>query len=467
MPYGNEPSRYPSNQVVTTTYFGGTPSSTTKTWINTFHSGVSWYRAGTNCSPRTAGRYVVKVPYMAVKTVYKGPRLGYKIRLRDGRSVWARAPIQIYTIRYKNVPKRRNGLRCPPNALIYRKVAESHEGDTEVTGRYGSYYITYSGDIWTSFKPNGRSSTPVIGPSGLAYSSADDWMSLPRYTQALATADNVTLGQLYSKVKNQRANIGAMLVEWRQTQNMFADLVKRLANTIGALRSGNLVKAARIALPGNSKQLANDYLLVKYGIRPLLSDLDGLIEHAAITEDPQFDVIVRHKVPVERHAIETVAYDRSAALKCTTTVYSEGYVEVVRKLRLKVNVNVTREMSRLGIDTLAASTWEGIPFSFVLDWVLPVGDYLNLKDAFSGLTVVHSHRTVFVKETVTIERSFGGTDVGGWTWDNKSTKRKFEKVFCERSVNATVPPLPFPEFKDPISTSNVTSAIALLIQRLK
>jgi len=65
-------------------------------------------------------------------------------------------------------------------------------------------------------------------------------------------------------------------------------------------------------------------------------------------------------------------------------------VETQTKAWLEVEASNTTLMrlEQFGLANPAALAWELIPFSFVADWFVGVGDYLNAQTALLGLTVV-------------------------------------------------------------------------------
>lgn len=56
------------------------------------------------------------------------------------------------------------------------------------------------------------------------------------------------------------------------------------------------------------------------------------------------------------------------------------------RLDWEVSNSAYRTFNRLGLTNLLEIGWELIPFSFVIDWVAPIGDYLGSLSAGWGLT---------------------------------------------------------------------------------
>jgi hypothetical protein len=124
---------------------------------------------------------------------------------------------------------------------------------------------------------------------------------------------------------------------------------------------------------------------------------------------------------------------------------------------------VQREFTRLGFGNLNSLAWESIPFSFVADWFIPIGNYLNNADAFDNLEVVHATKTVFQKEYIEFRRTFGGAPVSGYQTSSSTTGFVSELVKVDRTLTG-IPELRFPEIKDPVSKLHIANAIALISQ---
>ena len=48
-----------------------------------------------------------------------------------------------------------------------------------------------------------------------------------------------------------------------------------------------------------------------------------------------------------------------------------------------------KAISYYGLDNPTLAVWEAMPYSFVVDWFLPVGDYLSSLSAFNGIEVIN------------------------------------------------------------------------------
>lgn len=465
MSYGYFPSKTRVFSVYQYPAAGGASPQTA-----TYNEGKTFARSGTNSAtslsntPKGVPRPLITV----VRTLNKGPRLSYQIFVpRLKRWVWARQPIQVTRLVKAPYVKRKSlkGSNLPSNALNYEGNTMSYYGlNQTISTKHdsGPEVIAQGDGLWGAFNSWGGGTVGGINPINHMGRGPD------RYHQIVDDLTNELIPILYDKVKNQDVNLAQALAEYRQSAGMFVETLTRCGNALLALKKGRLTRAASLLFPKTKKELANDWLLFQYGIKPLLSDIDGAAKMLAIPEDRYFDIIVRRKRKVPGKRVEgSAGVGYSSAWFETTDVYSELEVEVKYKVRLKITsptANVEREMARLGFGNLNSVAWEVIPWSFIIDWVLPIGDYLNNLDAFSGLTVVSAHKTTFVKETVTWSRIFGGYQQGWRTAASSPMGYVNERVLVRREVNIPIPPLPTPDFKNPFSTGHFANALALFTQ---
>jgi hypothetical protein len=97
-----------------------------------------------------------------------------------------------------------------------------------------------------------------------------------------------------------------------------------------------------------------------------------------------------------------------------------------------------------------ALAWELIPYSFVVDWLFPVGDYLSSLDALVGVSDL-SYYTVDHIDKVMVGSAHGGVWRG-------------ELRYYYRTPPATNLPLPRFGYKPSVSSTKVANGIALLKQ---
>lgn len=279
-----------------------------------------------------------------------------------------------------------------------------------------------------------------------------------------STVDAAALSKLYSKAKNQSVNLLQMFAERKQTMSMFVELATRVAKCLIQFKAGRLAAAIKTIVGGTPKSVANDVLMLRYGLQPLLSDIDGIAKELATSEPIEFTIKGRkkHNYPAK---IEEFPFYNPQGIMGKVIVTTEASYECVYVTRVRA-VPLARDISRLGFGNLNSVAWEVIPWSFVVDWFIPIGNYLNNLDAYASLEVLDSYKTVVRKTTTTYMTHFGGSADGNTTSSGVSGFVN-ESFQCVRTISNVVPELGFPSFKDPRSTEHWQNALALFVQLKK
>lgn len=404
--------------------------------------------------------------------VNKGPRLTervpvYNRKLDKVMYVWKRAPLIVYkTKKVRTKVPYVKGLNLPPNELhTFDARINIQSTSREVTGKLGTNTFKYVGDLWDEFMLHTGYYNFTLGSPKTWW--GDNFLN-SRFNAAMLKADNNALVRLYPKVKKCQVNLAVAIGERAQTAGMLRDLTLRLARGILALRKGNVAKAAKVLFPKNGKGVANDWLCVQYGIKPLISDIEGVAKTLTDSRPLVFRVKTKRR---EELPLGTLAdYNLQTGVRVRTVIQSHGYVEVSYTATLQIDSvlsDLVVSLSRLGLTNLSTVVWELIPFSFIVDWFIPIGEKIMNEDAFTGLQLVQFHKTVFYKEYITVNRTWGGYDQDGRLWSKVVCLSQITKTRCDRTIPSSVPPLPKLEFKDPVSKGHIANALALLTQMHK
>jgi len=171
------------------------------------------------------------------------------------------------------------------------------------------------------------------------------------------------------KIRDLSVNLGVTLAEYRQTASMFRQF------GVGMFKAW---KAFRGRLPSRSRitpcTIAASELVYSYGLEPLVSDLydslDVLQHRLQLPIWYKAKVKVKDRCPSFTKWVPNIGmYEGSWEVRTTATAYvklKEDFEEIIFGNPLEL-------------------AWEVIPFSFVVDWGIPVGDYLQALDALKGI----------------------------------------------------------------------------------
>lgn len=298
----------------------------------------------------------------------------------------------------------------------------------------------------------------------------------------------VDLDVLYEKalrstlleIKDQKINAVQAFAERGQTARLLASSIKRVASCITSLKRGNLGSAGRALgvvpspkkvvrykkswVDNQSSAVANGWLELQYGWKPLLTDIYGAAELIAQKQIRE----VRNRV---RKSASVTIEDRGRNDGASVSMLP-FYYDIKRKVSVKYTVyysspSVSTSLSQVGISNPALIAWELTPYSFVLDWFIPIGDYISSLDATLGLTFEKGCVTYFSETTchaigLPVSKYATSPNVWGSTGQFSS-----KDVRVTRQVLFGFPGAPLPTFKNPLSFTHVANALALLKTSLR
>lgn len=308
---------------------------------------------------------------------------------------------------------------------------------------------------WDEYWFSGKSN--VSRPSG-APSEYDLYHDGSAYNRALALAmDNV---------KGQKSNFAQVVAERQQTTRLITDTVNRLSKAINGVRSGNFKQVSdSLGISINprkmSKNAAKDWLALQYGWKPLLGDVKGLAEHLARNHMAR-PLRIRAVGIAGGRIPERVVNHRQTDYGDFQWVYGESTTTAKVILEYEVSNDFIRQGSQLGITDPLTLGWELLPWSFVVDWFIPVGDFLSRLNYDSGLTYVKGGFVYFSENT-------GSLRAKGGTVDFPTLKCALTPGDLIRSKNRWLsraalpsPPRPsLPRFEDPFTPVRALNALAL------
>jgi hypothetical protein len=307
------------------------------------------------------------------------------------------------------------------------------------------------------------------------------WMPTPTYPAFDANMQISLVNKLKGELRGSDFNMATFLGEGHQSLAMIAQAATRLARGYQAFRKGDLVDAASWLLSGGAtrrgsrkiqskkdfhrattKSGANNWLELQYGWLPLLSDMKAGAEQLSHLLHVPFKK--RYSV-TKRWTKDCREPDPGPELR----YWSDARQSVSRRIIATISEPESLPVVS-GILDPELVAWELTPFSFVADWVVPIGDYLEARAFASRLS------GLFV--TSQLERCRYSGFQGGQFLDGNGARTVtsgssgsfyFESARVSRSVSSVLE-VPMPQVK-PFSKVNTwkhcVNAIALLVQAVK
>jgi hypothetical protein len=243
-------------------------------------------------------------------------------------------------------------------------------------------------------------------------------------------------------IRNRFVNLGDSLAEYRATASMFARFGKEMYSVAKRLRD---LKKFRTKLSFCSIPLAE--LAYSFGIAPLAEDLFSYTEALRL----------RLESPIEVKFLETArAYKRENP---TWTDYTNVSVRAQVQERAEGWVRLVPVGSIIHLGNPSTWAWAVTPFSFVVDWGIPIGRWLEDLDTIRIIQGIKGSRTV--KENVVRHFTITRPKYGGGLHLGSSGKTGYKSHV--RYVIDSIPVPDVPRWKPSISWHKVYRAMTLLI----
>lgn len=259
------------------------------------------------------------------------------------------------------------GDKHTPNAWQY--LVHEQTGPKGVWESTGVRYFMNGAPVWFKYTSQG--------------SSWYQWYGRMPYPGAELERDlyNRALTKLYDQIRSSDVNLAVTIGEMPETFKMIKAVVDGAKSAKKSLK--RLIKDNGIA--GASRKLSSGWLGYAYGVRPLVSDVQAMLNH--ITSTPSF--------------LDVTTKARASGVRSSTDRADGVTTSVIDSRRCQIGVTWApsdykmSELTRITSIFPPTLLWELTTLSFVVDWFVDVGSYLaNLEASFGvGLTFKHGYVT--------------------------------------------------------------------------
>lgn len=285
-------------------------------------------------------------------------------------------------------------------------------------------------------------------------------ISGPDFSFQNANARNRAEVECLLKVRNQSINLANSIAERQKTIEMIAERTTRVYRAYVQAKKGNFRGAAKtLGVDKRGKQNAKSWLELQYGWLPLLSDVYGGYEFMTGRRAKKGTLFkVTRTISDSDSRVET---DSSSSAWTKVSNYN---VKKTTKVVLwySVEYEALAEAEKLGLLNPLEVAWELTPWSFVIDWFLPVGNLLGALSATSGCTFKGGTCTTTVRTKVDVQViPKNGTGFGTTIRRSGSAKANMDYFNMNREIY-TGTPIPMPYVKNPFSVKHALNALALL-----
>jgi hypothetical protein len=177
---------------------------------------------------------------------------------------------------------------------------------------------------------------------------------------------------LRRKLQRNRVNIASSVAEYKESCKLFYELALTLRNAYRTIRKGKFRRRRRLKL----SDIPASVLQFNFGVAPLFGDLYSVVE--ALRLKLTAPILMRESVSIKIPFEQVISwadftYDLKGGLRQRATIYYD--------------IDPTQYLSEyVDFGNPVEWVWELIPFSFMVDWLIPIGDWLGNLDALTGIT---------------------------------------------------------------------------------
>lgn len=299
---------------------------------------------------------------------------------------------------------------------------------------------------------------------------------------ATTDAKAKALAKVQGRISRLAVNLAQTMAERKQAVDMISKRVNQLIVLARLAKRGDIKRingylrdSLGRSLPGGSNafrgtgrkssDVAGTWLEIQYGWRPLLSDIYGSCELIADTYHRKyptvFSAVATAETPLYGKTQFSV-FDAVCDIVWRGSMLERGryVIEVVEDDALALALGKT------GISNPALLAWELVPWSFVIDWFVPVGNYLEQLEYARGLRFVRgTYGRRFERRAVGTAENPRLPNIEG-----KIYACRAEAVFLSegksREVLTSFPYGPLPTFEPKLGVERALNGIALLTQLL-
>lgn len=267
------------------------------------------------------------------------------------------------------------------------------------------------------------------------------------------TADSINraYGKLVEDIGD--ASLWAVNVaEYKQAIKLIGDDAFKLIRFVRALHRFDFPEAARVlktfipkGLKPKAKEFGNNFLKFHFGWEPLVKDIGAAIS------------TLQSPINSKQVTGKSGKVNRIEDTGKIGSPWSRQVDVITTYTRMSCTVTVTNPnlylASQLGFVNPLAVAWELVPFSFVVDWFVNVGQFLGSMTDFAGLSISSGYTTHYqvIKRTE--------------SWQTGLVAR-YSSTFVRRGYGISGPTLKARPWKG-VSPVRAATAISLLVQQLK
>lgn len=207
--------------------------------------------------------------------------------------------------------------------------------------------------------------------------------------------------KMLTRLHQRKMNIGVALGECLESARFLTGIVRDLTYGLIAIKKGKWKKGLyRLGITKDmlrSPTLSERWLATQFAVKPLMGDAyDAFQLHRKKLQDLDLffvDASCSDTQKVEKNhdifAKTSGAYPESIREHS----FYEGSLRTRSKVRGRISDPELIAAKAMGLDNPYEIIWELTPFSFVIDWIIPIGDVIKAWQGTKGLSFVSGFRS--------------------------------------------------------------------------
>lgn len=353
----------------------------------------------------------------------------------------------------------RNRWICPPNCVSYPDDIVTRREYFRHWAEYVPEHRPYPSDLLASMTAREKvyrrggsapsiyeySETPcphsgVHGViKGFHYITGDSTLyQSPLYDPTALEAEQIWASKLREKIDADKVSLGSSLAEYRETVKMFVKTAHGIHDAWKVLRGRKVRSKLKVC------SVPAAVLQYNFGVAPLVEDLYSSAEMLRLRMDR----------PIYRRISAGIKVKREGSFPYGLYQYhATGTFSERATVHFRVNPSLYLS-SDFDFGNPIEWAWELIPFSFVVDWAIPIGEWLGQLDALQGIS--HIHGTV----TTRTEDRFRYTGIAPAITERDGT---YHQTTYKRKVLDTIPMPAIPKWSPSLSGKRAINALSLLV----
>lgn len=245
---------------------------------------------------------------------------------------------------------------------------------------------------------------------------SNEFLDTPDLSDDIEDQMDICVNRSYSEIGADQTLAIATVAEMDETVVGLTFILSKVLRVLRSIRRADLRALNREI---TSRELTQTYMAARYTLRPLYYDTKGLINVFTNNDKPGRRTF-RASSHIEGHdsdMVNDILYS-DYYITCGISFARSSSYEVKTRAGVLTHAQKANLAQLMGLDSLVETSWELIPFSFIIDWFSNVGDTIcawTPKLGFHILTSWVTVDTTITQATVATGPTLSYQDNRGYT----------------------------------------------------